>query len=116
MTEKKTKKGLPAPERKHAVTSEVEKSAYLSGAVVAATFRFAVILGCAVALGFLLDWTEIHCKFVPHWMIAVGHLVEWMLYGYDIIGFVFDVTLHFYRHMKHGWKEFRNETEKPEQA
>lgn len=113
MTDKKTKNGLPAPESKHAVTSDVEKSAHLAGAVVAATARFAVIFGCAAALGFLLNWAELHWKFIPHWMIAVGHLVEWLLYAYDIIGFVFDVTLHFFRHMKHGWKEFRKETAKP---
>lgn len=116
MTDKNTKKGLPAPVSKHNVTPELENSSHLTGAVVAATAHFAVIFVCAVLLGFLLHWTELHCEFVPKWMIEIGHGVDYLLFAYDIIGFVFDVTLHFYRHMKHGWKEFRNETAKPEEA
>ena len=82
---------------------------------MASTVRFAVIFGCAAALGYLLHLPGADCKFIPHWMIEVGHWVDYLLYGCDIIAFAFDVTLHFVRHVKHGWTEFRDESSKHEE-
>lgn len=107
MTDKKTNMGQPAPESKHAVIAELEKSAFLTGAVIASTIRFAVIFGCAAALGYLLDYAHECWPFVPGWMISVGHFVEGGLYVFDVISFGFDVTLHFCHYMKHKWPEVR---------
>jgi ABC-type multidrug transport system permease subunit len=107
MTEKNTKKGLPAPESKRSGPPDDEKSAELTGAVVASTIHFAVIFGCAVLLGFLLYLVDTYCPFVPKWMIHVGHGVEYMLFAYDVIGFIFTVSLHFLHHVNDAWKEWK---------
>lgn len=107
MTDKNTKKGLPAPESKHSGTPADEQSAELTGAVVASTTHFSLILGCAVFLGFLLYLIDTYCPFVPKWMIHVGHGVEYLLFGYDVLGFIFTVSLHFFHHAKNAWKEWK---------
>jgi hypothetical protein len=106
-------KGQFAPVSKHPVVSEMEKSAHLTGAVLASTMRFAAIFMCAVALGFLLDWADKNCEFFPKWGIQLGHLVEYGIYVLDIVGYCWSVGLHFVHYMASEWHEFRDSFKKP---
>lgn len=107
MTKKTKKKGLFAPESKRPETADMEKSAFLIGAIFASTVRLIAIFGCAVALGFVLHYVDENCAYVPKWMIHLGHYVEYAVYVLDVVGFSWSVGLHFIHYMKNEWKEFR---------
>lgn len=108
MTNNTKKKGQPAPERKHTAESEIKKAGHYAGAVVGYTYRFAVIWVCAVALGFLVHWTDVNCDFIGDSMIHMGHQVETLLYLFDTVLLVWSVTLHTIHTLIEDWKALRH--------
>lgn len=98
MAKKKSNIGQFAPQSNHATV--FAKPLHLIGAIVGTTAWFAVLWMAAVGLGFLLHWTEANCPWVPHFMISLGHAVEFLIFGADVVGLVWSVAIHLYRHIK----------------
>jgi len=100
MTKKKINIGQFAPQSKHPIVAEFEKAAHLIGAIMGTTLWFTTIWMAAVGLGFLVHWTEVHWTWVPHHMIAAGHLIENLIFGVDCISLVWSVACHLFHHCK----------------
>lgn len=112
MTKKKTKKGQPAPQSKHPEEQKITKAGQYAGSVVVYTLRFAVIWMCAVALGLLVHWTDVHCEFIEDSMIHTGHDVEKMLYLLDFALLIWSVTMHTIHAAIGDWKAMRHSADK----
>lgn len=108
MTTKNSKKGQFAPKSKHGAMAELKKSAHLIGAVIGITAWFVTIWMAAVGIGYLVNWTDVQCAWVPDSMITVGHVIEYLIFGADCVSLVWSVGVHLYHHFKGESDEHKN--------